>query len=67
MAKNSRLTPAEWENVIQHFRAMSPVELKREHIRQTRQMMRTDPDLRDQLQVILDRQQAELRVLESAE
>jgi hypothetical protein len=67
MAKNSRLTPAEWQQVMQHFKSMSPAELKQEHIRQTRQMMRTNPELRDQLQVILDRQQAELRVLAAAE
>jgi hypothetical protein len=67
MAKNIKLTPAEWKQVIGYFDQMTPAELKREHIRQARQRLRAHPELADQIQPLLARYQQELRDMEAAE
>ena len=67
MAKAKALTPAQWQSALSALQAMGPAELKRIHIKQTKMAMKDMPELRDQLQALLVKQQAELKQLEAAE
>ena len=66
MAKAKALTSAQWESALKALEAMSPAELKRIHIKQTKMAIKDMPELRDQLQALLVKQQAELKQLENA-
>lgn len=67
MAKAKALTPDQWASALTALKAMGPAELKRIHIKQTKMAMKDMPELRDQLQALLIKQQAELKQLEAAE
>jgi hypothetical protein len=66
MAKTKMLTTDQWNSALTALQAMGPAELKRIHIKQTKMAIKDMPELADQLKVLLAKQQAELKVLETA-
>jgi hypothetical protein len=67
MAKAKTLTSDQWKSALTALQAMGPAELKRIHIKQTKMAIKDMPELSDQLNALLIKQQAELKVLEAAE
>ncbi len=67
MAKAKALTPQQWESALTALKAMGPAELKRIHIKQTKMAIKDMPELADQFQALLAKQQEELKQLEAAE
>lgn len=65
MAKANALTPAQWASALTTLEAMGPAELKRIHIKQTKMAIKDMPELKDKLLVLLAKQQADLKQLES--
>jgi hypothetical protein len=66
MAKTKMLTADQWNSALTALQAMGPAELKRIHIKQTKMAIKDMPELADKLKVLLAKQQAELKVLETA-
>jgi hypothetical protein len=65
MAKAKALSSAEWASALTALKALGPAELKRIHIKQTQMAIKDMPELKDKLMVLLAKQQAELKQLES--
>jgi hypothetical protein len=66
MAKSQALTRDQWASALTTLRAMGPAELKRIHIKQTKMAIKDMPELKDKLEELLAKQQAELKQLEAA-
>jgi hypothetical protein len=66
MAKSKMLTADQWNSALTSLQAMGPAELKRIHIKQTKMAIKDMPELADKLKVLLAKQQAELKALETA-
>jgi hypothetical protein len=66
MAKTKMLTTDQWNSALTALQAMGPAELKRIHIKQTKMAIKDMPELADKLKVLLAKQQAELKALETA-
>lgn len=66
MAKVKKLTADQWNSALTALKVMGPTELKRIHIKQTKMAIKDMPELADQLNALLVKQQAELKELETA-
>lgn len=66
MAQAKTLTAGQWNRALTALEAMGPAELKRIHIKQTKMAIKDMPELKDQLEALLVKQMAELKVLEAA-
>jgi surfactin synthase thioesterase subunit len=60
MKRKNMLSKDEWNQAMNAIQQMSPIELKKLHIQQTKAALRDMPELADQIQPILDKLRNEL-------